>query len=116
MNHMVRGILVLLLGLSVAADGDERQDKPATPAQQYEALLKEHQDVPEALAKATTDDDRKQVLKRLQTLPLRFLELAEKNSQDPVALDALIQRQMERRPADVLPHRFQGRDCEQVGG
>ena len=70
---------------------EEAQGKSAPPAQQYESLLKEHQNVPDDLANATTEDDRKKVVARLQSLPLRFLELAEKHPQDAVALDALIQ-------------------------
>jgi hypothetical protein len=91
MSRIVNGLLVVsLVGLTVAA-GDERQDKSASPAEQYEALVKEQENVPEDLAKATSDDDRKKVLARLRTLPLRFLELAEKNPHDPVAPEALIQ-------------------------
>ena len=70
---------------------EEAEGKSVTPAQQYEELLKEQQNVPYDLAKATTEDDRKKVVARLQSLPLRFLELAEKHPQDAVALDALIQ-------------------------
>src|SRR5262249_5278653 len=87
---MKGGILVLLLGLSVAAS-DNGQSKPATPATQLQRLLKERQDGPEDLSKARTSEERKKVLARLQQLPLKFLELAEKNPKDPVALDALIQ-------------------------
>lgn len=90
MNHGVVESLILVLGLSVASAADDGQDKPITPAQQLAALLKEQQDLPDDLAKATPDD-RKKVVARLQSLPLRFLELAEKNPQDPVALEALLQ-------------------------
>src|SRR5262249_2218467 len=38
-----------------------------------------------------TAEERKQVVTRLQTLPRRFLELAEKHPNDPVAVEALIQ-------------------------
>ena len=40
MGRMVGGILVLGLGLSVAV-GQESQDRPATPSQQYAELDKE---------------------------------------------------------------------------
>jgi hypothetical protein len=90
MYHLFVESAILLFGMSLAPVADDGQDKPATPAQQFEALLKEHQDVPDDLAKATTDDDRKMVLARLRTLPLRFLELAEKNPQDAVAPESLI--------------------------
>ncbi len=91
MNRMLGETLVLVLGLSVALAGDERPDKPATPAEQYQTLLTERQHLPEELAKAKTDQERKKVLARLAQLPLRFLELAEKYPKDPVAREALIQ-------------------------
>jgi len=59
-----------MLFMSVALAEVEGQDKPATPAEKYQALLKERQDA---------------------KLPLKFLELAEENPKDPVALEALIQ-------------------------
>ncbi len=85
------GILVLLPGMAVVAADDKGQSKPATPAEQYQALLKERQTVPEALSKAQTEEERKQLLARLGQLPLRFLELAEQHPKDPVAVEALIQ-------------------------
>jgi hypothetical protein len=85
-----RGGLVLVLGLPVAAQ-DKGRGKPAKPEEQYRALLRESQDLPEDLSKAQTPEERKKVVARLQTLPLRFLELAEKHPKDPVALEALIQ-------------------------
>src|SRR5262249_40199119 len=90
MNRILGATLVFVLGLPVAA-GHKGGGKPATPAEQYRALLKEYQDVPEDLAKAKTAEERKKVVTRLRTLPLRFLELAEKHPKDPVALEALIQ-------------------------
>src|SRR5262249_33889721 len=49
------------------------------PAQQYQGLHKEHQDLPDDLAKAKSPEERKQALTRLAALPRRFLELAEKS-------------------------------------
>src|SRR5262245_47248108 len=91
MNRRAGGILVLVLGMSVALAGDERQDKAATPAEQYQALLEERRKVPEDLSKAKTDEERKKALARLAKLPLRFLALAEANPKAPVALKALIE-------------------------
>src|SRR5262249_4294271 len=48
-------------------------------------------DLPEALAKAKTEEERKQLRERLGKLPLAFLELAEQHPKDPVAVEALIQ-------------------------
>jgi hypothetical protein len=91
MHRIVKGAFIVVLGMSVARAQDERRDKPATPAEQYQALLKESQNAPDDLSRAKTAEERKQVVARLGTLPLRFLELAEKHPKDPVALDALIQ-------------------------
>lgn len=66
MRRVVKGVLVLVLGLSVALAGSGQQNRPATLAEKYQALLKERH-------------------------PRRFLELAEENPKDPVALEALIQ-------------------------
>ncbi len=90
MRCITRKILVLLLGVAVVVAGSG-QDKPPTPQQQYQALLKERDDLPDELAKAKTDEERKKLLSRLGKLPLRFLELAEQHPKDPVAVDALIQ-------------------------
>src|SRR5262245_19723914 len=79
------GIVVLVLGLSMAAT----QDKPVAPAQQYRALLKEFGEAAQASWKATTDEERKQSAARVEPLPLKLLELAEKNPKEPWALDAL---------------------------
>src|SRR5262245_4688534 len=91
MNGVPRAALALLLGALAAAADEQGQSKPATPAQQYRALVKEQQGLPDDLASARTAEERKKVLARLQALPQRFLALAEKHPKDPVALDALVQ-------------------------
>jgi hypothetical protein len=85
---MVGGILLLGLGLSVAA-GREDQGKPSAPAEQYRALLKESREAGQAHWKATTDEERKQVAARVESLPLKFLELADKYPDEPWTLNAL---------------------------
>jgi len=91
MGRMVGGILLLLLGMSVAA-GDKGGDKPATPAEQYQALAKEFQEAVNAFyLKATVDEERVEPRARIVKLSPRLLELAEKNPKDPIALDALVQ-------------------------
>src|SRR5262249_57959834 len=91
MNRTGWGGFILVLGMSVAYAQQERGDRPTKPAEQFQALLKESQDAPEDLSKAKTAEARRQVAARLGTLPLRFVELAEKNPKDPVVLEALIQ-------------------------
>jgi AhpC/TSA family protein len=79
------GGLFLVLGLSLTAP----QDKSSAPADEYKAILKEFGDAANALWKATTDEERKRAADRVVPLPLRMLELAEKNPNEPWTLDAL---------------------------
>jgi hypothetical protein len=90
MGRMVGGILLLGLGLSVAA-GQEAPARPATPAEQYAALVKEFGEAAHANWTAATDEERKQAARRVEPLPLRLLELAEKNPREPWILDSLTQ-------------------------
>jgi hypothetical protein len=79
MNRFARAVLALVFGLSFSAACVEAQDKAAKPAEQYRAILKEYQEALEASSGA-----------RLGKAARQFLELAEKNPADPVALDALL--------------------------
>jgi hypothetical protein len=93
MQRILGGILVLMLtARAVAAVGDG-QDKPATPAEQYKSLLKEY-DLVSSSGVPLTDAERLkfigQVYKHRNALALKFLELAKKNPDDPIALDAVI--------------------------
>src|SRR5437867_1336580 len=93
MDRIVGGTVILMLalaGLVVAAQA-EGQDKPAAPAQRYRALLKEFSDASVAFWQATTDEERSNLVVRVDKVPSRLLELAEQNPTDPVALDALVQ-------------------------
>jgi hypothetical protein len=93
MQRLVVGILVGILGLSVAAVPGKGQARPATPAEQYKALLKEYQLA--SSGGALSDEERMKfvgrVFKLRNKLAQKFVELAEKNPRDPIALDALIQ-------------------------
>jgi hypothetical protein len=92
MTRIGGGILILVLGLSVATAQDPGTGKPATPAEQYKALLKEYQAASQDIfSRAKTDEERNKALASVDKFPLRFLELAEKNPKDPIALDALVQ-------------------------
>ena len=71
---------------------DEGPDKPAAPAEQYKALVKEFYDAARrAFHQAETDEERKKAVARVDKVTLLLLELAEKNPKDPIALDALVQ-------------------------
>ena len=81
------GVLVLVLSLWMAVT----QDKPVAAAEQYRTLLKESGEAGQANWKATTDEERKQAAARVEPLPLKLLELAENNPNEPWTLDALTQ-------------------------
>jgi hypothetical protein len=93
MQRVAGGILVLMLSVSGVVAVGSGQDKPASPAEQYKTLLKEY-DRASSSGVPLTDAERLkfvgQVYKHRHALALKFLELAEKNPDDPIALDALI--------------------------
>ena len=93
MQRITWGILVLMLNLSVLAEGN-RQGKPATPAEQYKKLRKEY-DRASSSGVPLTDAERLKfigrVYKHRNALAVKFLELAEKHPNDSIALDALMQ-------------------------
>jgi hypothetical protein len=93
MDLLRGGILVVVLTHTVPVPRDKDGDKPATPAQQYQALLKEYQRA--GSGGAANDEERMQLVGRVYKLryklAVNFLELAEKHPQDPIAVDALMQ-------------------------
>ena len=94
MNHTLGGLLGPILGVSVATTYGEGQNSSASPREQYQLLLKEFQDVSSA-GRALSDEERREFVGRVYklryALALKFLELAENNPTDPIAVDALIQ-------------------------
>jgi hypothetical protein len=86
------GILGLTLNLSVVVAVGDGQEQPATPVEQYKALCKEY-DRASSSGVPLTDAERLQFVgrayKHRNALAVKFLELAEKHPDDPVALDAL---------------------------
>jgi hypothetical protein len=92
MHHHMAGIIILALVTGLASAGEPSPSKPGTPAQQYEALVKEWHEVAQTLFSRTkTEEERNEAFPRAEQLTRRFLELAEKNPKDPIALDALVQ-------------------------
>jgi hypothetical protein len=94
MQPVACGILVLALtGSAVVALGND-PEKAASPAEQYKALLKEYERAASS-GVPLTDAERLKFIgrtyKHRNALGLKFLELAEKYPDDPVALDALVQ-------------------------
>jgi hypothetical protein len=78
-------IVVAVLSLSLAL----LENGPAQPADEYKALVQEFSEAAHANWKATTDEERRRAAARVEPLPLRLLELVEKNPNAPWALDAL---------------------------
>jgi hypothetical protein len=94
MQRIACGALVLLLSLSVVGAEGDGQDKPATPAEQYKTLREEY-DRASSSGVPLTDAERLKfvglVYKHRHALAMKFLELAEKHPDDPIALGALTQ-------------------------
>src|SRR5215475_7491771 len=93
MQRVFRGTLLLIASLSIVAAGGG-QDKPPTPAEQYQALRKEADKGPGGKF-PTTDEERLKFVgkgyKHRYEMAPKFLALAEKYPNDPIALDALTQ-------------------------
>jgi hypothetical protein len=95
MVRKIGGLLGLLLVLSAVAAQDKSKDKPATPAEEYQALVREFSQAQQAFFKAyseaPTDDAKQQMFKeKYPAFGPKFLALAEKHPKDPAAVDALV--------------------------
>ena len=102
MPRIVGGILTLLLALPAAGaqdkdKGPDGPDKAATPAQQYQALLKEFNEqmrLYQQAVKGKTPEEQQKLYQekypKRDKLAPKFVELAEKNPTDPVAVSALV--------------------------
>src|SRR5438876_11982469 len=92
MQRFSGGILFLVLNLSLVTAQDSGQNKPATPAEQYQALRQEY-DRASSSGVPLTDAERLKFIglayQHRYALASKFLELAEKYPNDPIALDAL---------------------------
>jgi hypothetical protein len=101
MRHIV-SVLVVLLALPAAPRAEDKpkdspKDKPPTPAQQYQALVKEYEEARKlyeaALEKAKTPEQQQKIMLEKNPAPRlapKLVALAEKSPKDPAALDALI--------------------------
>jgi hypothetical protein len=93
--------VVALLALLPAAGArgspdDKDKQKAATPAERYQAIVKEYQKAQQDFSKhyqsAKTDDERQKAFEEYYPKPQKYtgrlLQLAEDNVKDPVAVDA----------------------------
>src|SRR5262245_9583257 len=94
MHRIARGILALMLSLSVTAAEGNGQDTSPTPMDQYQALRRAS-DRASSSGGAMTDAERMKFIGRAYQRRFefahKFVALAERFPNDPVALDALIQ-------------------------
>jgi hypothetical protein len=89
MQPIVGAISAIAMSLLIALEAG--QTDLGTPRQQYSAILKEYNPASGGLRKATTDLERKAAVERLARFPSKFVELAAKHPEDPIALTALMQ-------------------------
>ncbi len=89
MKTTIAAILVFVLSLSLGAD--ESQNNQGTPRQQYSAIFKQYSPVSGGLWGAKSDEDRKARVERLAAFSSRFLDLAARHPEDPIALRAIRQ-------------------------
>jgi hypothetical protein len=82
-------VLVLALAGLFAAAQANGQDKQATPAEQYQALLKEFQGAAATYFQSTNEVERQAIVARVDKGTRRLLELVEKNPKEPFDLEAL---------------------------
>jgi hypothetical protein len=66
-------------------------DQATTPAEQYQALLKEFSTAARTNWEPTTDVERSNAVARMDQILQKLLALAQSNPKDPIALDALTQ-------------------------
>jgi hypothetical protein len=92
MKRLATAILLLTPVLSLVVAGSNGQDKPPAPAEQFAALKKEYDRTP-GTSVPSNDEERMRFIGRAYkhhyAVALKFLELAEKYADDPIALDAL---------------------------
>jgi len=84
-------VAALVWARSVAGLQDRIQEKPATAAEEYQALQKEFQSAAAAFWQATTLEETNKIVARVDKATTKTLELIETNPKDPIALDALTQ-------------------------
>jgi len=88
---MKTSLAAALLAWSVASAAAQDNAEPEAPAAQYQELLKEYSPVSGAFRAAATDLQRKQAVEQFAEFPQKFIDLADKHRDDPVALPALRQ-------------------------
>jgi CubicO group peptidase (beta-lactamase class C family) len=82
-DYLRRAVAAVLVG--------QKTSETSTPAEEYRALLKEYGEAGQGFRQAKTDLERKTAVESMAKFAGRFVEFAEKHSNDPIALEALTQ-------------------------
>ncbi len=88
--------ILLVLGQTLVAQAEP------SPKVQYEQLLQEYSTVTGSFRAAETDDQRNRAVERTGDLPQKFVALADKFPDDPVALQSLRQAVQAVNAVDTL--------------
>ncbi len=83
--------LLLSIGLTFERGTVEAQDERASFVERYQTLLKEYHAQGAGFREATTPEQRKAAIERMDGFAPRFLDLAEERPRDPLALEALLE-------------------------
>jgi hypothetical protein len=95
MNAIFRCFSILALSFLLGFDRGQCQDDSATKtgtlAEQYAALMRAYRPDSSGIRDATNDRERRLAVERFAKWPEKFLDFADRNSNDPIALKALTQ-------------------------
>jgi len=89
MRSIIQTVSALAATLPILTFASQADVK--TPAQQYSEIFKQYSPVSGGLRGAATDSDRKAAVESLAPFAAKFVDLAEKYPNDPIALKALRQ-------------------------
>src|SRR5262245_6062526 len=91
MRLTIPAVLAVLCIANAGRSADPRAEEPRTLAQEYQKALKESGQVSPNFRDAKTDDERKKAVETTDQFARRFVKLAEKYPNDPLALEVLTQ-------------------------
>jgi hypothetical protein len=89
-RRFLAGFLSLASGLAASASVHGQEKEPASPAEQYQALVQSIRSEGAEFRSATTDAERRAAVERLHGVARRYAEFAEGHASDPLALEAAL--------------------------
>lgn len=78
----------LLLSILFLLNATARSEEP-TPVQQYRQHIRDYNEVSREIRRSKTVEDRKVVARRFDEFAKKFLDIADENPRDPIALSAI---------------------------